>query len=80
MSGQSAIRTHQSSGSVTRTFCGNCGSNLQFARAGKDYFSLAVGSLDDFNENPSSFEIFTYSKSAWGDRSNSVSHSGDHGS
>jgi hypothetical protein len=48
LSGAQDIVAYQSSPEVTRTFCGRCGSTLQFIRSSRpDTFSLAMGTLDD---------------------------------
>ncbi len=80
LTGQEFIKQFRSSSSVTRTFCSECGSNLQFIRDGKDHFSLAVASLDGPLNPESSFEIFVQSEAPWGKRDGSIRHEGDHGS
>ncbi len=32
---------------VTRRFCGSCGTSLTYERDGSDYLDVAVGSMDD---------------------------------
>ena len=38
---------YDSSGQARRGFCGRCGSTLFWQGAGRDYISIAAGSLDD---------------------------------
>ena len=65
VTGEDLVRRHRSSADVTRTFCGECGSNLQFIRDGRPTFSIAVGSLDsDPNTRPSA-QIWTRDKAPW---------------
>lgn len=47
LTGTDLIRSFHATRDVTRTFCGRCGSTLQWKRAGRDGFSVALGTLDD---------------------------------
>jgi len=61
-----SVRGHRSSEQVTRTFCADCGSNLQFLFAGlPDLAWIAVGGFDDVPERRPSAHIFATSKAPW---------------
>jgi len=78
LSGQSSIKAFRSSENVVRTFCGTCGSNLQFIRNGKERFGLAVASLDTNPDNKPEYEIWTAELAPWGCRDDiAVSHQQD---
>lgn len=66
--GEEFVSTYQSTESIQRTFCQVCGSNLQFRRAGKDRFGLAVGSLDSPLSALPDYEIWTSSIPDWSSR------------
>ncbi|MFT5013533.1 MAG: hypothetical protein ACJAX5_001719 [Patiriisocius sp.] len=75
LSGQSGIKEFRSTESVVRTFCGACGSNLQFIRKGKNRFGLAVASLDTQLDHRPEYEIWTAELAPWGCRDDiAVSH------
>ncbi len=63
--GADMVRSYRSSETVTRTFCGTCGTNLQFLVEGRDGFGLAVGTLDDDPGVPVDEQIFTADKAPW---------------
>jgi hypothetical protein len=66
LSGADAIVAYRSSPEVTRTFCGTCGSTLQFIHASRpEGFALAVGTLDDDPGTRPALHIFTASKAPW---------------
>lgn len=63
--GADHVKSYRSSDDVCRTFCDICGSTLQFVRDDRDYFGLAIGTLDsDFSKMPTE-QIFTRDKSPW---------------
>jgi len=65
--GESLVKKFRSSERVTRTFCGECGSNLQFIPDGLEGFALAVAALDcDPLRKPTS-QIWVKSKAVWWD-------------
>ena len=63
--GADAIARYQASPRATRTFCRLCGSNLQWIPAGRDYFALALGTLDDDPGVRPERHIFVGSKAPW---------------
>ena len=66
ISGANDIASYQSSPEVTRTFCRQCGSTLQFIRSTRPgNFSLALGTLDDDPGVRASRHIFVDSKAPW---------------
>ena len=66
MSGANDIASYQSSSGVIRTFCKQCGSNLQFINdKWPSTFSLALGTLDDDPGVQASLHIFVASKAPW---------------
>jgi len=68
LSGAQDIVSYQSSPEVARTFCGRCGSTLQFIRVTRpDSFSLALGTLDDDPGVRPSMHIFVRDKAPWAD-------------
>jgi hypothetical protein len=66
LSGETEIRSFPSSEGMLRTFCGRCGSTLQFIRESRpDTFSIAAGTLDDDPGIRPSLHIFAGSKAPW---------------
>jgi len=66
--GGDRVKRHRSSEHVTRTFCGDCGSNLQFLFAPlPELVWVAVGSLDDQPDRRPEAHIFVGSKAPWHD-------------
>lgn len=65
VSGGGDVATYESSEGTSRTFCRNCGSNLQFIRVGKPYFGLAIGTLDSAPGKEPTYQIWTSSKAPW---------------
>jgi hypothetical protein len=66
VSGEADIMSFRSSDDVLRTFCGRCGSTLQFVRESRsDSFSVAIGTLDDDPGIRPSHHIFVGSKAPW---------------
>ena len=63
--GEEAVRKYASSPRIDRTFCGHCGSTLQFVREGKPYFGLAVGTLDDDPGARPELEIWVRDRAPW---------------
>src|SRR5262245_34662378 len=67
-SGADRLASYQSSPEVTRTFCGRCGSTLQFISTKRPgSFSLALGTLDDDPGIRQAMNIFVGSKAPWHD-------------
>jgi len=65
LQGQEQIGEYHSSDVITRSFCRQCGSTLQFIRADADSFGLAVGSLDSDSGIMPCYEIWTESRASW---------------
>ena len=66
VSGADYIASYRSSPGVIRTFCKQCGSNLQFiSDKGPSTLSLALGTLDDDPSVQASLHIFVASKAPW---------------
>lgn len=66
--GEDRVRSFQSSEQVARTFCGDCGSNLQFLLDFlPDRAWIAAGSFDDDPEHKPDAHIFATSKAPWHD-------------
>jgi hypothetical protein len=66
VSGAGDVASYSSSPGVTRTFCRQCGSNLQFISEKRPTtLSLALGTLDDDPEVQGSLHIFVGSKAPW---------------
>jgi hypothetical protein len=64
--GAEQVKGHASSDGVARTFCGACGSNLQFVvDAVPDSLWVAVGTLDDPPRYEPEAHIFVGSKASW---------------
>ena len=66
--GADQVREYRSSQQVTRTFCGTCGSSLQFLFDGlPDMVWIAAGTFDDLPELRPEAHIFVGSKAPWHD-------------
>jgi hypothetical protein len=66
LSGEGDIVSYRSSPGVQRTFCGRCGSTLQFVRESRpESFSLALGTLDTDPDVRPQHHIFVGSKAPW---------------
>jgi hypothetical protein len=66
LAGNDQLRRYQSSPGITRTFCGNCGSTLQYVTdSTPDSFALALGTLDDDPGVRPVEHIFVASKAPW---------------
>jgi hypothetical protein len=65
ISGADQLRSYRSSAEITRTFCGTCGSTLQFIRDGRAGFGLAVGTLDSDPQRRAVQQIFVRDKAPW---------------
>lgn len=65
ISGQDQLAHYQSSETVSRSFCRNCGSTLQFLRNGRSTFGLAIGSLDTPLNSKPRLQICTSSCASW---------------
>jgi hypothetical protein len=64
--GEDRVRSYRSSQHVARTFCDNCGSNLQFLFDGlPDLVWVAAGSFDDDPQRKPDAHIFATSKAPW---------------
>lgn len=66
LNGADRIRSYASSREVVRTFCAECGSNLQvrYGEAPRTLY-LAMGSVDGNPGHPEPFHIFVASKAPW---------------
>lgn len=65
--GEGYIQSYQSSPGITRTFCRQCGANLQFIPEGRSRFGIAVGTLDSDPGVKASYEIWTSARAPWWD-------------
>ncbi|ABC31038.1 uncharacterized conserved protein [Hahella chejuensis KCTC 2396] len=74
LGGVENVRIHRSSSNVSRTFCADCGSNLQFIRDGRDDIGVAAGVLDDDPGLQASKQIYCDSKAAWHPLQEDVPH------
>lgn len=59
---QQQLRWYESSAEARRGFCGRCGSVLFWQGAGREYISIAPGSLDGDTELESACHIFVADK------------------
>lgn len=65
LNGEAEIKHYESSEGIQRSFCGNCGSTLQFIYKDKPHFGLAVGTLDTEPSVEPTYQIWTSSKAPW---------------
>lgn len=63
--GQSSLQSFESSAGTKRTFCRECGSQLQFIRDDASHIGIAIGTFDAELEVQPSYQIWTRSKAAW---------------
>lgn len=64
--GADRVRRYRSSPPCQRSFCGECGSNLEFLFEGApDSVWIAMGTLDDDPGARPEMHIFTASRAAW---------------
>ena len=63
--GEELIKEYRSSDDVGRTFCGRCGSNLQFKRDAQPGFLFAIGTLDTVLDRKPTNQIWAESKAPW---------------
>ena len=61
----SGLKWYDSSGEARRGFCGNCGSTLFWEPRGRDYLSIAAGSLDDSSSLTTVCHIFVADKGGY---------------
>jgi hypothetical protein len=59
------LRWYEASAEARRGFCSRCGSTLFWAAHGKDYISIAAGSLDDATGLKFDCHIFVKDKGAY---------------
>ena len=69
------LRWFEASPDARRGFCGRCGSTLFWAGKGKDYLSIAAGSLDDASGLKFAWHIHTSDKGAYYQVEPGVPHS-----
>ncbi|MBV8878198.1 MAG: GFA family protein [Gammaproteobacteria bacterium] len=62
---QDALRWYCSSPEAQRGFCAQCGSTLFWQGAGRDYISIAAGTLDDSSGLKIACHIFTADKGGY---------------
>lgn len=67
VSGEDKVRRYSSSHDVERTFCSDCGSNLQFTRDDRAGFGLAVGTMDSDPTRRPTAQINTAYNAPWWD-------------
>ena len=60
-----ALRWYEASAEARRGFCSACGSTLFWAGKGKDYISIAAGTLDDAHGLSFACHIFVADKGAY---------------
>jgi hypothetical protein len=65
LTGEHLIQRYRSSDHVIRTFCGKCGSNLQYIPDGRRRFGLAVATLDDDPGGKVELQIWARNKAPW---------------
>ena len=65
--GEAFVKSFQSSSKVSRSFCSECGTPIQFMPKGADTFALVVTTLDQDLDKKPSYQIWTSSKIAWWD-------------
>ena len=64
--GSDEIRSYQASATATRTFCGHCGSNLEWrGTATPERVGIALGTLDDDPKLRPRCHIFVGSRAPW---------------
>ena len=63
LTGESDLSSYASSESLTRIFCGNCGSNILVAEP--DTLYLAMGTIDGHPQCPPGYHIYVGSKAPW---------------
>ena len=64
-SGADLVREFRSSAAVTRTFCSECGSTIQFIRDNRPGFGLAVGTMDSDPIRRPTAQIWAKDKASW---------------
>jgi hypothetical protein len=62
---QGPLRWYEASAEARRGFCSACGSTLFWAGKGKDYISIAAGTLDDASGLKFACHIFVADKGAY---------------
>lgn len=65
LAGAESMLTYRSSDAARRTFCGRCGSALQFLRDGDATFGLAISALDSPLEPQPIHDYHEDSRSGW---------------
>lgn len=66
LAGEAVVQAYRSSPKVSRTFCGTCGSTLQFIHDDRpETFALALGTLDDDPGIRPTHHIFVSGKAPW---------------
>ena len=66
LSGRESIKVFQSSPTVQRKFCENCGSTLEWFTTQKDsHTAIALGTLDSPYEKQVTKNIYTDTKAPW---------------
>jgi hypothetical protein len=63
--GKASLVTYRSSDAAQRTFCGRCGSTLQFLRDGDPTFGLAIAAIDSPIEPQPVQEYYGESRCGW---------------
>jgi hypothetical protein len=80
ISGADDVASYRSSPGVTRTFCRQCGSNLQFISDERpSTFAVALGTLDDDPGVQASLHIFVASKASWFQITDDLPQHAEHG-
>ena len=70
--GEESVSCYRSSKNVTRTFCGVCGSTLQFIDGQTPYLNLALATLDDPIDEKVTAEIWCKEKASWWDHTMAI--------
>ncbi len=70
--GEENVSCYRSSKNVTRTFCGVCGSTLQFIDGKTQYLNFAIATLDDHIDDKVTAEIWCRDKASWWDHTMTI--------
>ena len=63
--GEEHVKTFVSSPDIVRTFCGTCGSNLQWIRESSDGLGIAAGCLDTRLDMQPAAQFYCQESQAW---------------
>ncbi len=77
--GENEVGLYRSSKNATRTFCGICGSTLQFIDNKTPYLDIALATLDDPIDEKVTIEIWCQEKVSWWDHGMTIDSYDIHG-